>query len=352
MPKKTTTAKLSDGGTRGYPRPQLERSNWTNLNGSWEFAIDAEDRWRDPSEVKWTGSIIVPFAPEAPASGVGDTGMFKAVWYARTFEAPALKEGERLVLHFGAVDYFAQVWVNGHLAVEHEGGYTPFSADVTDLLAPGEAQTVIVRARDYPEDMAQPRGKQDWQKEPHGIWYYRTTGIWQTVWTEVVPATRVRSLKWTPDVVNWTLDLEVRLDGSAREDLYLEVKLESGGKVLADDRYKVDARGARRAIELFDPGIGDARNEFLWYPHSPKLIDATIVLRDQAGNAIDTVKSYAAMRQVTMLRDQFVLNASPHKLMLLLDQGYWPDGGLTAPDDDALRKDVELVKAMGFNGVR
>jgi hypothetical protein len=352
MAKKTNTGKSSTGGTRGYPRPQLERPQWTNLNGPWEFAIDPDDQWCDPAEVKWGGPITVPFAPESPLSGINETGRYKAVWYARSFEAPTLKNGERLLLHFGAVDYHAQVWVNGHLAAEHEGGYTPFHADVTDLLAPGQEQTVIVRARDYPEDMAKPRGKQDWLEAPHGIWYYRTTGIWQTVWLETVPATRLQSLKWTPDVVNWTMTLEATLAGTPREDLFLDVRLSKGTQTLAHDSYKIDGRGVKRTIELFDPGIDDARNPYLWFPHAPNLLDATLTLRDAKGTVIDTVKSYTAMRQISMLRNQFVLNAKPQKLMMLLDQGYWPEGGLTAPDDDALRKDVELVKAMGFNGVR
>lgn len=352
MAKKLPTGKLSKGGDRGYPRPQLQRPNWTNLNGPWDFAIDSGDLWREPAEVKWGGHIVVPFAPESPASGVNDTGLYKAVWYARTFEAPKLKNGERLLLHFGAVDYHARVWVNGHLAAEHEGGYTPFHADVTDLLTGDEEQTIVVQARDNPADLAQPRGKQDWLKEPHGIWYPRTTGIWQTVWTEVVPATYLRSLKWTANVVDWTMELEARTEGAVRDDLFLDVRLACGNKVLAEDSYKIDSRGLRRTLELFDPGIDDARNEFLWFPHAPRLIDASLTLRDSKGNVLDTVQSYTAMRQVTILRNQLVLNAKPQKLMMLLDQGYWPESGLSAPDDEALRKDVELIKAMGFNGVR
>jgi beta-galactosidase/beta-glucuronidase len=352
MAKKISQSKNSKGGERGYPRPQLQRSNWTNLNGLWNFAIDPEGQWREEGQVKWDREIVVPFAPESPASGVNDTGLYRGVWYARTFNAPVIKDGERLILHFGAVDYHAWVWVNGHLAVEHEGGYTPFRADVTDLLVEGEEQRVVVRARDNPDDLAKPRGKQDWQEKPHSIWYYRTTGIWQTVWMEVVPATHVRMLKWTSNVERWEMEVEAHLDGDQREDLYLDVKLMSGEKVLAEDRYKVDARGIHRKIELFDPGIDDYRNEFLWSPSSPRLLEAEVTLRDGEGNAIDAIKSYAAMRQITLLGNRFVLNGKPEKLMMLLDQGYWPESGLTSPDDGALKKDVELVKAMGFNGVR
>lgn len=352
MAKKTNTPKSSTGGTRGYPRPQLERSNWTNLNGSWDFAIDVGGHWRQPDEVEWSHEIIVPFAPESPASGVNETGLYRATWYSRAFKAPILKQGERLILHFGAVDYHAWVYVNGHLAVEHEGGYTPFQADITDLLTNDKEQTIVVRARDNPDDLAKPRGKQDWQKDPHSIWYYRTSGIWQTVWMEVVPATHLRMLKWTPNVERWEMEIEAHFDGETPENLFLDVRLTIGDKILTDDSYKVGPNGVHRKIELTDPGIDDYRNDLLWFPHSPRLIEAQVTLRDAEHNVIDSVKSYTAMRQITMLGNRFVLNGRPAMLMMLLDQGYWPESGLTAPDDDALRKDVELVKAMGFNGVR
>ncbi|HEX5480615.1 MAG TPA: glycoside hydrolase family 2, partial [Dehalococcoidia bacterium] len=170
-----------------YPRPQLVREGWTSLDGTWQFAFDDDAQWHRPEQVGWQREIVVPFAPETPASGIGDTGFHPMCWYRRTFAAPALAGGERLVLHFGAVDYAARVWVNGALVATHEGGYTPFAADLTDHLVDGE-QTVVVRVEDDPHDMAKPRGKQDWELAPHGIWYPRTTGIWQTVWIERVPA--------------------------------------------------------------------------------------------------------------------------------------------------------------------
>src|ERR1041385_7764856 len=178
---------------RGYPRPMLRRKGWRCLNGWWDFAIDAGCRWSKPEQVQWDKRILVPFSPETPASGVGDTSFYRSVWYRRTIQRPILENGQRFILHFGAVDWQATVWVNGQAAVEHSGGYAPFQADITDLLVEGE-QTIVVRAEDDPQDLAKPRGKQDWQLEPHSIWYYRTTGIWQPVWLEVVPATRVESL--------------------------------------------------------------------------------------------------------------------------------------------------------------
>jgi beta-galactosidase/beta-glucuronidase len=156
----------------------LERPQWVNLNGPWDFAIDPDARWTTPAHVEWNGAIQVPFAPETAASGIGETGFYRAVWYRRTFETPKLTNNKRLILHFGAVDHAAKVWVNGCTAMEHEGGYTPFSADVTDLLQGDGQQTIVVRAFDDPADLAKPRGKQDWQLEPHSIWYPRTRSHW------------------------------------------------------------------------------------------------------------------------------------------------------------------------------
>src|SRR5437773_1367320 len=209
---------------RGYPRPQLERAAWISLNGRWDFAIDHDGRITSPDAVKWDSAIEVPFSPETPASGVHDNRLYKAVWYRRTFDAPKVGRDQRLILHFGAVDYESAVWVNGSVAARHEGGYTPFSADITDLLAKGGPQTVVVQAKDDPADLAKPRGKQDWKPEPHSIWYYRTTGIWQTVWLEVVPATYVAGLRWTPSVERWEIALDARIAGEQRDDLQLRVR--------------------------------------------------------------------------------------------------------------------------------
>jgi beta-galactosidase/beta-glucuronidase len=331
---------------------QLRRAGWTNLNGAWDFAIDAEAGATSSDDVKFDRKIVVPFAPETPMSGVEETGFFNAVWYRRTFAAPRLTDGQRLILHFGAVDYAASVWVNGRLAATHVGGYTPFNADVTDLLTRNGDQTIVVRAFDDPHDLAKPRGKQDWHLEPHGIWYYRTTGIWQTVWMEVVPATRIESLRWTPSMKDWTFDLDAGVAGPVADGMRLRVRLTVGDRVLADDTYSLSGREVSRRIALPDPGIDDARNDLLWWPWKPTLIDATLELLDAAGGVIDRVESYTAMRSVGVEGDRFVLNGKLFYLSFVLDQGYWRESGLTAPSDDALRRDVELVKELGFNGVR
>jgi beta-galactosidase/beta-glucuronidase len=336
----------------GYPRPQLQRADWTCLDGMWEFALDRDARWTDPAEVPWDRTIQVPFSPETPASGIHQTGFYCACWYRRVFEAPALAPGEHLRLHFGAVDYAATVWVNGEVATRHEGGYTPFTADITRLLAPTDHQTVTVRAEDDPRDLAKPRGKQDWQLTPHLIWYPRTTGIWQTVWLERVGATWIDSLRWLPDLDGWEIGLEARLGGLPREGLQLRVRLRAGASLLADDTYSATGGEVTRRIVLADPGIDDYRNQLLWSPRHPTLIHADLELRDAGGATLDEVRSYTALRAVGTQGDRFVLNGRPYPLRLVLDQGYWPQSGPTPPDDGALRRDVELAKAMGFNGVR
>ncbi len=336
----------------GYPRPQLQRKDARLLNGVWDFAIDRDGRWLLPEEVQWQRQINVPFAPETPASGVAEAGFFRACWYRRRFDRPRLHHGQRLLLHFGAVDYIARVWVNGQICVEHEGGYTPFSADITSYLTPEGPQTIVVRADDDPHNLAKPRGKQDWRLEPHWIWYYRTTGIWQTIWLERVPPVRIGFLRWTPNVERWEIGFEARVDGFRHEGVRLRIMLHAGDDLIADDTIAVVAGEVHRRIALSDPGVDDYRNELLWSPMRPTLLHAKIELLDERGNRIDSVYSYTALRSIGVQGDKFVLNGRPYPLRMVLDQGYWPDGGLTAPTDEALRRDVELTKAMGFNGVR
>ena len=341
-----------DPSAHEYPRPQLRRSRWTSLNGVWEFALDSRDQWRAASDVQWKDTIVVPFSPETPASGIGDTGFHRACWYRRAFEAPALERGERLFLHFGAVDFDATVLVNDAVVARHSGGYTPFSADITDVLVTDVPQMLVVHVEDDPHDLEKPRGKQDWMEEPHLIWYPRTTGIWQTVWLEVVPATRITRLRWRSNLERWEVELEAEVASDADRPIDLHVRLFVRDQLLIQDRYSVSARSVTRRIALADPGIDDYRNELLWSPESPTLIDAQLELRDRDGHLLDAVTSYTALREIGVEAGRFLLNNRPYQLRLVLDQGYWPETGLTAPADDAFRVDVELVKAMGFNGVR
>ena len=333
-----------------YPRPLLRRPAWTSLNGTWRFSFDPERRYSHPSQIrKWPLAIRVPFPPESKASGIGDTAFHPASWYERDFELRP--DGGRIILHFGAVDYAAKVWVNGRYVVSHEGGHTPFRADITAALDKSGRQTVAVLAEDDPHDLAKPRGKQDWQLDPHSIWYHRTSGIWQTVWLERVPRTYIEKIRWTPHVEGFALTFEARVGGTLVDNLALDLKLFIGTRLLAHDVYRVVSNEVDRRIILSDPGIDDYRNELLWSPERPTLLDAEITLRNSEG-VIDEVRSYTALRAVTISRDRFMLNGRPYVLRLVLDQGYWPETLLAAPSDDALRRDVELAKAMGFNGVR
>jgi len=337
--------------THGYPRPQFRRGNWISLNGAWDFALDPDARWSVPQQVKWEQTIIVPFAPETPASGIHNASFFQTCWYRRYFDRPALKPGERLILHFGAVDYSATVCVGGSIAIRHHGGYTPFSIDITEISKEGREE-IIVRAEDDPQDLAKPRGKQDWLLEPHSIWYPRTSGIWQTVWLETIPATSIGLIRWTPNLELWEIGLEAQVHGILREGLRLGLKLRVGDLVVANDTYEIVSGEVTRRIALSDPGIDDHRNELLWSPRSPTLIDADIELWGARGELIDKVTSYTALRSIAIQGDRILLNGRPFPLRMVLDQGYWPESGLTAPNDSALRRDVELAREMGFNGVR
>mgnify|MGYP002654690791 FL=1 len=336
----------------GYPRPQMQRSDWHSLNGRWRFAWDDTMKWRHPSDVTdWPLEILVPMPPESSASGIGDRGLHRCCWYQCEFEASSPPAGGRLLLHFGAVDYEARVWINGGLVAEHEGGHTPFHCDIAPALSPTGRQVLTVRVEDDPKDLAKPRGKQDWQLEPHAIWYPRTTGIWQTVWLEPVSATHIEKLRWTPRVERFEIGFEAFVVGPLDDDLTIDVRLFHNEQLLAEDSYRVILQEVHRSIALSDPGIDDSRNELLWSPERPTLLRVEVVLR-QGERVLDEVASYTALRSVALLRDRFMLNGRPYLLRMVLDQGYWPETLIAAPSDEALRRDVELAKAMGFNGVR
>lgn len=333
-----------------YPRPQLVRDSWSSLNGVWRFCFADDAHYSAPTDpIEWTHDIVVPFAPEANASGLGDTSFHTCCWYRRDFEADT--GAGRLILHFGAVDYAARVWVNDVFVAAHEGGHTPFCADISDALRPDGPQVLTVQVHDDPLDLAKPRGKQDWLRDPHSIWYPRTTGIWQTVWLERVPATYISTLRWTPYFEGFEIGCEIHVEGNILDDLMVQVKIRHGSTLLADDMYKLVGQEASRKIALSDPGIDDSRNELLWSPERPTLLDAELILFHD-GRPLDAVRSYTALRSIAINRDRLMLNGRPYPLRLVLDQGYWPDTLMTAPSDEALRRDVELAKAMGFNGVR
>ena len=318
-----------------YPRPQLVRDRWINLNGLWEYAITPVDAVPE----KMDGHILVPFAVESALSGVGKSVTeHDALWYEREFSVPKDWAGSRIMLNFGAVDWKAEVYVNDELAGCHTGGYAPFSFDVTDLLLQGKTNSLKVKVTDGTDSWFQPRGKQ--VSEPEGIWYTAVTGIWQTVWMEPVSESYVKSCHSVADIDASVLNVYV--DAVLTEGDACEVVLMECGNVIN--------KGRGTEVSLHVPQMK------LWSPDSPYLYDIEVnIVRD--GAVLDCVSGYAAMREISYRKD-----ASGHKRMYLngeplfqygpLDQGWWPDGLYTAPSDEALAFDIQKTKDFGFNMIR
>lgn len=347
---------------QGYPRPQLVRSNWADLSGDWDFAYDDEDsgvqeRWYLPGASAFRRSITVPYPPESPSSGIGDTAFHPVVWYRRILTREVLNAAgmhtptSRYLLHFGAVDYRADVWLDGHYLGRHEGGSTPFAFDISDLVDHGGQSKLVVRAADDPLDVAQPRGKQDWLSEPHGIWYDRTTGIWQPVWMEIVPATRVDSLSWIPDVTNGSVQLRLELSSRPTAAVTVQVSLTYQGVELAEVQFRQTEPRSSTVITLAGQINGQAYEHLLWSPEHPRLIDAMVRVHGADGST-DEVASYLGLRSAGIAGSYFMLNDRPYYIRGVLEQGYWPDTHLAAPDGAALRDQVQLAKDLGFNTVR
>jgi len=320
-----------------YPRPQMVRPEWRNLNGLWQYAIAAREA-QAPSS--FPGQILVPFPVESTLSGVAKAvSPEQCLWYRRTFDAPRLAADARLLLHFGAVDWEAVVSVNGRQVGEHRGGYDPFSFDIAGALVPEGPQEIVVRVWDPTDKGSQPRGKQ--VLNPRGIWYTAVTGIWQTVWLEAVPATYVESLRIDPDVDAGVVRIQVKAAGAEATRAGARVQVLDGARVVAEGK---SAPGEAIAVRVPNPR--------LWSPASPFLYDLKISL-----STGDAVTSYAGMRKISVGRDaagvnRLFLNNQPLFQYGQLDQGWWPDGLYTAPTDEALRFDVEMQKKLGFNAIR
>jgi len=314
-----------------YPQPQFQREQWLNLNGRWEFAFDDNDTG---VPAQFPKTITVPFCFESSKSGIGDTSFHPVVWYRRKIDIPRDWAGRHVLLHFGAVDYRASVWVNGQLAGTHEGGNTPFQFDITPLLSKGSG-TILVRAEDSPTDRFQPRGKQYWESKSRSIFYTRTSGIWQTVWIEATGASYLDRVRITPSI-----------DGAVKFDALvvhptpgLEVRV-SGG---AEANFPVTGRRATGAATVANPK--------LWSVESPNLYDIVFELR-RGAEVLDRVHSYFGFRSAGAGGGRFTLNGKPTYLKFVLDQGYWPESILTPPSDEAIQYDIRVTKEMGFNGAR
>ena len=324
-----------------YPRPQMVReNNWINLNGYWQYDITPRDTYGMKEN---SGQILVPYPVESALSGVGKTvGKDSVLWYRRHLDIPSSFRKKKLLLHFGAVDWKTEVFVNGISAGTHEGGYDPFSMDITPHLRKGTRQEITVKVWDPTDQGPQPRGKQ--VRKPEGIWYTPVTGIWQTVWLEAVPSSFINFTKHTPDIDRKTVTIESFVEGVQSGDKISIVVLDNGNTI------------SNKQFEAGSPAVIDLENVKLWSPETPHLYDLKISLV-RKGKTIDQVGSYFAMRkssmapgpdqvQRMMLNDKFLFQYGP------LDQGWWPDGLYTAPTDEALKFDIEKTKEMGFNMIR
>ncbi|MDE6543321.1 MAG: beta-galactosidase, partial [Muribaculaceae bacterium] len=322
-----------------YPRPIMERQNWVNLNGLWDYAILPT---ADPAPTSYQGEILVPFAVESSLSGVGKTvGKDNNLWYHREFTVPAAWKGQDVILHFGAVDYKTDVYVNDIKVAEHIGGFVPFSVDITPYLKQGK-QSLVVKVWDPTDAGYQAIGKQ--MAEPHGIWYTPVTGIWQTVWMEPVAPNHIEAVNTVPNIDNGTLTVDVPLSAPAAGSV-IEVIAYDNGKQVA----------SAKTTPAF-PAVLDIADAKLWSPDSPFLYDMEVNLYEN-GKKVDSVKSYAAMRKISTRRDEngvmrMQLNNKDLFQYGPLDQGYWPDGLFTAPTDEALLYDIKKTKDWGFNMIR
>lgn len=337
-----------------HPCPQFQRADWMSLNGSWQFDFDdnrqsLNERWYTPGRAL-TQSITVPFCFESALSGIGDTTPHETIFYKRCFQLPEAWKKKRVLLHFGAVDYQCRVFLNGVSVGGHEGGQTPFTIDITSEICGEGENEISVWVHDCLTDMEQPRGKQYWKEKPEGIYYTRTTGIWQSVWLEAVPETYLKTVRFTPDPDKMQLRLEGEIEKGC-EDTELTVTVSLAGEVFC--RQTVMARGHRIAATLDlqrECDVGNLDNPLLWGPDHPVLFDMKLELH--SGEENDIVSSYFGLRKVEWKDGNVFLNGRPCYLRLVLDQGYWPDGIMTAPSDDAYRKDIVLAQKMGFNGCR
>lgn len=337
-----------------YPRPQLVRPRWLDLSGEWDFAFDEDIRALTPDGVpgEFTRTIAVPYPPESPLSGVHETGFHPVVWYRRGVSAAEIAdaghvEGQTLLVHFGAVDYRADVWIDGRHVGAHEGGHTPFTVQAQ---VPDAGFEIVVRGEDDPHDFSQPRGKQDWREAPHSIWYHRTTGIWQPVWLESVPRQHLTRVAWTPDVPSDRVVLTLELAARPVEPVRAHVTLHVGEQQLADVSVTMSGPFQQTAIAIPALGTEQGWDELLWRPDRPVLIDARIEL--VAGDTTDVVWSYLGLRVIETVGGELLLNGARVHVRGVLSQGYWPQSHLAAPSPQALRDEVELIKDLGFNTAR
>lgn len=343
---------------KAYPRPQFVREAWQNLNGSWQFCFDdnneglAEKWYLDENEFR--DQIEVPFVYQCKLSGIQEDKNHEILWYKKSFEIETNGK-ERVLLHFGAVDYHAMIFLNGGLVCEHEGGHTSFTVDITDFLDRNKkGQSLAVRVYDPLEDELIPRGKQIWEDQPKGIWYTGTTGIWQTVWVEKVNHKYISDLKFTSlfDEGKESI-ICITEDTDFGDAIAYQISFE--GNTICEGEVKCHNHTIKWDVDLIQNHIFRTNfhdNGWAWTPESPSLFEVLLVLKDAEGHVFDRVESYFGFRKVHKENGMVYLNNKPYYQKLVLDQGYWREGLMTAPADEAFKRDIELAKEMGFNGCR
>lgn len=328
-----------------YPRPQFVREDWVNLNGTWSYEFDFSrsgmDRRLFESE-GFEGSITVPFAPQSELSGVGFKDFIPEMWYHRTISVPDGWAGKRIILHFGAVDYIASIYIDGKIVGRHWGGSSSFDVDITRLVNPGQEHDLVVRVEDDERSGQYAKGKQCGRYDTFGCEYTRTTGIWQTVWMEPVPMTGLKDAYIVPDLDQSRFMVEPSYYG-LEAGQQLRVKILDGDKVVSQ---KTVPASSQSSVDL------PVKKVKTWSPESPFLYNVELEVLSADGTVTDKVLSYAGMRKVHIEGNRIFLNNEPVYLRLVLDQGFYPDGVWTAPSDDALKHDIELSMAAGFNGAR
>lgn len=324
-----------------YPRPQFVRDSWMCLNGEWDFSFGTD---------KFDRKIIVPYAYQSGLSGIGSNDTWDLVWYRKKFVLPKEMKNKRILLHFGAVDYQCQVWVNGQHMMTHEGGHISFEMEITDVLRE-EENVITVMVQDRIEDLEMPRGKQFWKEESAGIFYTRTTGIWQSVWLEAVGKGYLDHVYITPDLDQKSVKFQYEIRGAKRAQLKTQITFDGRemGAVTIDTEREEGSFSMMLDQQLLSNW--NFQEEMAWTPENPRLFDVVYTLTID-GEMTDRITSYFGMRKISVENGLFLLNNSPYYQKLLLDQGYWRDSLLTAPTDEDFVKDINLAKSMGFNGVR
>ena len=328
-----------------YPRPQFERADWVNLNGEWSFALDLSDSGRDRDFYNSKGfeqRITVPFAPESKLSGIGYTDFINSVWYQRMIQIPSAWQGKRVKLNFGAVYYESEVYIDGRFVGRHYGGSDSFAFDITDFVSDGKEHSIVVHAESDLRSGTQPGGKQSTNYYSYGCSYTRTTGIWQTVWMEAVDDMALERVQVVTDIDNEQIVVIPTYYNVAGGNT-LSVEVLDGGKVVAH---------AESAAVQGVPVVVALKKAKLWSPESPFLYDVVYEVKDAEGKTLDRVDAYVGMRKVHIDGNKIYLNNKPYYQRLVLDQGFYPDGIWTAPSDEALKHDIEMSKAAGFNGAR